>query len=192
MTDGVRLPRLVPVNSAKSEEAARNSVIARNPLRPERAGGRADELVKSNGGMWISESACHVRRGDRIGTPNVRIGASSYARFLVFSARTRLIGKGSNGSIAAFQRATITASRRLSKPLIFSPKSMLRISCRPCENSGTFQSTPEFRGLRSRRAEKITKNRSPRDHTEPRIEFSHGLLEFCYTADARRLKAPGQ
>ena len=36
MTDSMRLQQLVPLDSAKSEEAARNSVIARNPLRPER------------------------------------------------------------------------------------------------------------------------------------------------------------
>src|SRR5271166_3673513 len=57
-------------------------------------------------------------------------------------------------------------------------------SNRPCENSGTFRSPPEFRGLRSRRAEKITINRSPRDGTEPRIEFSHGLQNIC-TSDFR-------
>jgi hypothetical protein len=37
----------------------------------------------------------------------------------------------------------------------------------------------EFRGLRSRRAEKITKIRSPRDCAEFPIEFSHGLLHSC-------------
>jgi hypothetical protein len=37
MTDSLRLLQLVPVDSTKSEEAARNSVIARNPLRPKRA-----------------------------------------------------------------------------------------------------------------------------------------------------------
>jgi len=37
MTDGMRLLQQVPVDPAKSEAAARNSVITRNPLRPERA-----------------------------------------------------------------------------------------------------------------------------------------------------------
>ena len=51
-------------------------------------------------------------------------------------------------------------------------------SSRPCENSATQKALSEFRGLRSRRAEKITKIRSPRDYAEFPIEFSHGLQEF--------------
>ncbi len=52
-------------------------------------------------------------------------------------------------------------------------------SYRPCENSAAHQALPQFRGLWARRAEKIAKIRSPRDRTEHRIEFSHGLLNFC-------------
>jgi hypothetical protein len=52
-------------------------------------------------------------------------------------------------------------------------------SCRLCEKSATQKALSEFRGLRSRRAEKITKIRSPRDYGEFPIEFSHGLLDFC-------------
>jgi hypothetical protein len=42
----------------------------------------------------------------------------------------------------------------------------------------TQKALSEFRGLRSRRAAKITKIRSPRDYAEFPIEFSHGLQEF--------------
>jgi hypothetical protein len=49
----------------------------------------------------------------------------------------------------------------------------MRKSCRPCENSATQKALSEFRGLRLRRAEKVTKIRSPRDYTEFPIEFSH-------------------
>jgi hypothetical protein len=37
---------------------------------------------------------------------------------------------------------------------------------------------PKFRGLWSRRAKKIAKIGSLREHMEPRIEFSHGLHDF--------------
>jgi hypothetical protein len=38
---------------------------------------------------------------------------------------------------------------------------------------------PKFRGLWHRRAKKIAKIGSLRDHREPRIEFSHGLREHA-------------
>ena len=82
----------------------------------------------------------------------------------------------------------IWAGERTFMHLISAPRNLLTLltrrfveqkSYRPCENSATQKALSEFRGLRSRRAEKITKIRSPRDYTEFPIEFSHGLLDFC-------------
>ena len=67
----------------------------------------------------------------------------------------------------------------------FSPHSAVRISCRPCENSAAHQAQPQFRDLWACGAEKIAKIRSPGDHTEHRIEFSHGLLDFCTSGNDR-------
>jgi hypothetical protein len=61
----------------------------------------------------------------------------------------------------------------------------VRKSSRPCENSAGHQ----FRGLRARRAKKIAKIRSPRDRTEHRIEFSHGLQGICRHDDNQAIAA---
>src|SRR5271165_2589377 len=58
------------------------------------------------------------------------------------------------------------------------PLPLVHKSTRPCENSAAHQAQPEFRGLWPSRAEKIAKIRSPGDHTEHRIEFSHGLQQL--------------
>ncbi len=91
-------------------------------------------------------------------------------------------------AFASFHDSPAQRDALSQKPPISSRHGPRHNSCRPCENSATHSALPVFRGLRPRRAEKIAKIGSPSDHTEPRIEFSHSLLDFCTYVDKNRAR----